>query len=532
MAIQRKPSQRSVGPPNADLPRQSTSGAAADGLRADAQFRQMIDAMPVLAWTARPDGSVDFFNAPWLTYTGLSEPEALEWAWMSAIHPDDQASVAERWRSAVATGAGVDIELRLRRFDGEYRWFLIRANAVRDDIGRIQKWCGTNTEIEDRWRAEQVARDSEHSLRLIIDSVPGLLFTMTPAGEVEFVSRTLLNYFGKPLNELKDWAASDAIHPEDLPKTMGYVRDGIESGHAFTFDQRLRHASGVYRWFQFGAVPLHDATGRVTRWYGLLTDMDDLKRAEESLRRTQARLSRATHLATVSELSASIAHEVNQPLAAVVANGDACRRWLSADPPNVERALISADRIVRDGNAAADVVRRVRSLFQQAPLIPEPLDLNEVIEEVLGLLSADLRHQGIALLTRLQLDLPRVMADRVQMQQVLVNLARNGAEAMEGVDERVKVLTVMSRRSGDEVFVEISDHGVGITENETLFEPFHTTKAQGMGMGLAICRSIVDAHHGRLWAMRNQPHGSTFGFALGLGSDIAPASRDDGASRA
>jgi PAS domain S-box-containing protein len=488
----------------------------AGGIGPDVEFRKIIDAIPVLAWTARPDGSVDFFNFQWLAYTGLSETQALEWAWMAAIHPDDQDAVAQRWRDTVARGAPVEIELRLRRFDGAYRWFLIRANAVRDESGGIQKWCGTNTEIEDRRRAEQAVRDSETSFRLIIDSVPGLLFTMTPSGEVEFVNGTLLEYFGKTIQELKSWKASDAVHPDDLPRTIEHVFQGIGKGLPFSFDQRLRHASGVYRWFQYNAVPLHDAAGRVIRWYGLLTDTDDLRQAEENLRRTQARLSRATHLATVSELSASIAHEVNQPLAAVVANGDACRRWLSAEPPNVERALLSADRIVRDGNAAADVVRRVRSLFRHTPLVQELLDLNEVIEEVLGLLSADLRNQGIALLTRLQLDLPRVMADRVQMQQVLVNLARNGAEAMDGVSDRVRVLSVSSRRTGDEVMVEITDHGTGIPHAEAVFESFYTTKADGMGMGLAICRSIVDAHRGRLWATRNEPHGSTFGFALRL----------------
>jgi PAS domain S-box-containing protein len=494
----------------------------ASGVVPDVEFRKTIDAIPVLAWTARPEGPVDFFNAQWLAYTGLTEPQALEWAWMSAIHPDDRDAVAQHWRDTVASGAPVEIELRLRRFDGEYRWFLIRANPVRDDAGRIRQWCGTNTEIEDRRRAEEAVRDSETSFRLIIDSVPGLLFTMTPTGEVEFVNRTLLDYFGKSLEELQSWKASDAVHPDDLPKTIEHVMQGIGRGLPFTFDQRLRHAGGAYRWFQYSAVPLRDAAGTITRWYGLLTDTDDLKRAEENLRRTQARLLRATHLATVSELSASIAHEVNQPLAAVVANGDACRRWLSAEPPNVERALLSADRIVRDGNAAADVVRRVRSLFRHTPLVQEPLDLNDVIEEVLGLMAADLRQQGIALVTRLQIELPPVMADRVQMQQVLINLARNGAEAMDGVDDRARVLSVSSWRAGGEVMVEITDQGTGIPNAEAVFESFYTTKADGMGVGLAICRSILNAHGGRLWAARNEPHGSTFGFALRLhGGDEA-----------
>jgi C4-dicarboxylate-specific signal transduction histidine kinase len=285
-------------------------------------------------------------------------------------------------------------------------------------------------------------------------------------------------------------------------------------------DERLRRHDGVYHWFHFRASPRFDADGQLIRWYGLLTDIDDLKRADEALRVTQARLSRATHLATVSELSASIAHEINQPLAAIVSNGHACHRWLSCDPPNVDRALLSAERIVRDGNSSAEVIRRMRSLFSHAPLLEALLSMNSVIEEVCNLLAEEFRISGVTLRTDLPDNLPLVSVDRVQILQVIANLARNGIEAMEGVTGRSRELLISARRDDHEVTVHVTDRGPGIGDAPTLFEPFYTTKSTGMGMGLAICRSIVEAHGGRIWAINATPHGATFAFSLRIAATL------------
>lgn len=480
----------------------------------DERIQTIIDTIPVLAWTARPDGSADFFNRQWMTFTGLSEPQALDWGWLTTVHPDDRDSLADHWRANVASGEPVAIESRLRRFDGAYYWFLIRASALLDDAGNILKWYGTKTEVEDRRRVEQPSRDSEESIRRIIDGIPGIVFTTTAAGDLEFSNQQQLDYFGRSLEELQAWHASDAVHPDDLARVVTDWARFLARGEPATTELRLRRADGVYRWFHYSSVPHRDSNGNVTRCYVLATDVDDQKRMEEDLRRTQALFSRAAHLASVSELSASIAHEVNQPLTAVVSNAHACRRWLTAEPPNIERALLSVDRIIRDGNAAADVVRRMRSLFRQAPLHQEQLDLNEVVEEVLSLMANDLRSHGVSLQTQLQFDLPRVMADRVQIQQVLVNLVRNGMEAMGSVGDRVRQLSISSLHAGREIAVDIADHGIGFDDEKLVFESFYTTKANGMGLGLAICRSIVEAHGGRIWAKRNQPHGATFGFAL------------------
>jgi signal transduction histidine kinase len=248
-------------------------------------------------------------------------------------------------------------------------------------------------------------------------------------------------------------------------------------------------------------------------------DITERKRAEEALRRTQERLSRATQVATVGELAAAIAHEVNQPLSAVVTNAHACLRWLLANPPNLAKCREAAERIIRDGKDAGEVVRRVRALFKRTSGEKVTLDLNEVIGEVLRLVRGDAARRRIIVETDLDRNLPSVVGDRIQLQQVVLNLLLNGIEAMDPVVDRPKKLCVRSaRQSVDAVVVEIRDHGVGMEDPEKAFEAFFTTKENGMGMGLAICRSIIDAHDGRLWVASTEGPGATFCFTVPLQS--------------
>jgi len=248
----------------------------------------------------------------------------------------------------------------------------------------------------------------------------------------------------------------------------------------------------------------------------LCADIEDAKSAAEALQRIQGQLSRATQVAAVGELAASIAHEINQPLAAVLMDGSACRRWLSAQSPNLIEATRAAERVIRDCNAAAEVVRRIRALFQRAEPEKLPLELNDVVAEVIGLLKGDIVRQSIAVETHLEENLPHILADRVQLQQVIFNLLTNGIQAMEKSDHPKK-LHVRSRRQGAEmVLIEVRDHGTGLKDPEKIFEAFFTTKKTGMGMGLAICRSIIDAHGGRLWAAPTNGPGATICFTLPL----------------
>jgi signal transduction histidine kinase len=219
-------------------------------------------------------------------------------------------------------------------------------------------------------------------------------------------------------------------------------------------------------------------------------------------------------------MSASIAHEVNQPLAAIVANSHACQQWLSAEPPNLHRAQVTMGRVIRDANSAADIMSRTRALFQRRALIKMPLNLNEVISEVLQVMNDEANARAVSLHTNLEINLPSIAADRVQMQQVLVNLLRNGIDAMESTNEAPKSISIRSHLDGSRmVRVEVRDQGRGVEDPERIFEPFFTTKENGMGMGLAICRSIVEAHEGRLWAVQNDHGGTTFSFTLPTHAD-------------
>jgi C4-dicarboxylate-specific signal transduction histidine kinase len=277
----------------------------------------------------------------------------------------------------------------------------------------------------------------------------------------------------------------------------------------------MRCADGNYRWFHVRGQPLRNDEGRVVRWYGLLSDIEDRKNALEALRRTQERLSRAMQIATIGEFAASIAHEVNQPLAAVVANGHACHRWLLAQPPNLVEANLAAERIIRDSNGAAEVVRRIRALFKQADPEIVSLDLNSVLAEVVRLLHDEIVRHGVLLETHLDDTLPSILADRLQLQQVLFNLLQNGIEAMDALEDQPRRLTLRARQlSDDRIHIEVRDYGPGLTDLDKPFEAFYTTKERGMGMGLAICRSIVVAHCGSLWAAPTEGPGATFCMTL------------------
>lgn len=358
-------------------------------------------------------------------------------------------------------------------------------------------------------------RDSERQLRLIVETLPVEVYTANPQGWLTFFNQRLARNAG--LDQRDIVALNKGVHldPNEAPSISRGWWHSMSTGEPFASLHKVRRYDGTYRWYQELAEPLRDESGRVLQWYGVQIDVDDQRKLEETLLTMRTRLAQATQLATVAELSAAIAHEVNQPLAAVVANAGACHRWLSVTPPNLERARLTAERIVRDGKAASEVVNRVRALFKQSAPSAVELNLNDVIAEVRDLMLEECSGRGLRIETDLQNDLPATLADRIQMQQVMVNLARNGIEAMDSGSDTAKVLSIRSRAEGvDQVRIDVCDRGGGLKDAEKVFEPFFTTKRTGMGMGLAICRSIIEAHQGRLWATHNEGPGTTFSFTL------------------
>jgi PAS domain S-box-containing protein len=739
-------------------------------------LRLIIDTIPTFVWSARPDGYCDFLNQRWLDYAGMTAAQAAGWGWGNAIHPDDRQGLAEYWQSCLASGVPAETEARMRRFDGAYRWFLFRANPLRDASGNVVRWYGTNVDIEDRKRGEDALRASELSWRQIVDNIPGLVVTMTPMGEVEFLNRQTLEFFGKTREELKDWALVEAVHPEDLPRVIKARITSIEKGEVYQIEHRCRRADGIYRWFQvrglpvrnregtisawyllltdiedlrrgveeiqksqsrlrqvidtipalawcnlpdgsneflnrawhdytgltpeesqgwgwqvafhpddlpplmdkwvkmlasgesgeiearlrrhdgayrwflIRAEPFHDEAGEVVRWYGTSTDIDDRKRAEseveqaylrlaeaqrvsktgsfitdlladehnwseelyrifeldpatrithqtiravfhpedlptyeaafkqavagldrdlelsyriitpagnvkhvrsvthvmetaagrpvfigaiqdvtaskvaeEALSRARSELAHMARVTTLSALTASIGHEVNQPITAVITSADACLRWLNRDQPDVGRAREAVARIQEDGKRAAEIIGHLKSFYRK-DVTPrrEPVSANDIVREMLVLLRSEADSHGLVMRTELAESLPMLSADRVQLQQVLMNLMLNG---MEATSEPGGELTIRTRADRDAVLVSVSDVGEGIPADKMaqIFNAFFTSKPGGTGMGLSISRAIIESHGGRLWATANPDRGATFHFTLPTGSEARMA---------
>ncbi len=498
---------------------------------------QIINTIPTTAWSTLPDGYCDFLSDRWLDYAGLSTiEEALGWKWAAVIHPDDAPGLVDHWHACLSSGTAVDTEARMRRFDGEYRWFLFRANPLRDASGKIVKWYGTNVDIEDRKQATDALRASERTLSLIINTIPMLAWSTEPDGFCDFFNQRWLDYAGVSAEEARGWAWGAVIHPDDATGLVDYWRACLASGRAVDTEARMRRFDGEYRWFLFRANPLRDESGNIVRWYGTNVDIEDRKRAELELRRSEASLAEGqrrlseealakvrtelahmTRVASLGAMTASIAHEVNQPLSGILTNANTCLRMLAANPPNIEGAVETARRTIRDGNRATDVIKRLRALFAKENTATESVDLNEATREVIALSVNELQRNRVNLHTDFAEDLRPVTGDRIQLQQVILNLLLNASEAMSDVEDRPRQLLIKTERdAADSVRLSVQDAGVGIGAEDTdrLFEAFYTTKTTGMGIGLSVSRSIIENHEGRLWAIPNDGPGATFSFSI------------------
>ena len=484
-------------------------------VRNELTLHEMVNGISALFAVMTPDGAVEDVNHAVLDYFGKTLEELKQWASTDAVHPDDLPGVIAVWSRSLESGQPYDIELRQRGADSVYRWFRVQGLPVRDADGRIIRWCVLQTNIDERRRAEEALRESERELRELIDSVPGMIIVANSEGQ-QYANKRFLDFTGATIEDVMGVGGLSLIHPDEREMVMSEWLRCSALGQPLELDHRLKRFDGIYRWVHVRIDPLLDEQGHIVRWYGLLTDVDDHREMEEALRSTRRKLSAATQVATVAELSASIAHEINQPLASVVTNAHACQTWLSHDPPNLDRALATLERIIRDGHSAAEVVRRIRALFKEAPPVKAPLDLNQIVTEVLRVLADELRDNGVTVETDLEANLPLIAADPVQIQQTLINLVHNAIEAMAGLADPAKLLVLTSRRKESEILIQVRDHGVGVKDAALIFEPFFSTKASGMGMGLSICRSIVEAHGGRVWATANEDAGMTFSFTLSL----------------
>ena len=442
---------------------------------------------------------------------------------LQRVHPEDAALVKQTIERASRDGKDFDFEHRLLMPEGSVKYVHVVAHALTDESGNPE-YVGSAMDVTEQHRAKAALekalaelKKSEDQLRIIIDTIPTLAWCTLPDGSAEFLNQRWLDYTGLSTEEARNWGWTVALHPDDSTKLMDKWCAAVATGEPLEAEARFRRADGTYRWCLARAVPLRDELGHIVQWYGTNTDIEDLKRAEEELRKSQAELAHVTRVATLGEMTASIAHEINQPLAAVVNNASACLHWLAGQAPNVEEARQSAALIIADGHRAGEIISRIRALAKKAPPQKDWVNINETILEVIALARSEVQRNRVSLQTQLSNELPLVLGDRIQLQQVILNLIINAIEAMSSVTDRSRDLLIRScQYESGKVLVEVKDSGTGLeTESlDHLFTAFFTTKPKGMGMGLAISRSIIEAHGGRLWATVNQRRGATFQFTL------------------
>ena len=378
-------------------------------------------------------------------------------------------------------------------------------------------FTGFIRDISERRQAEDKLRASERTLRELTETIPQMLWSAEADGAIDYCNQRVLDYTGLSVGQVRGSGWMKTVHQDDIEKMAEAWTGAVSTGEPFQYEFRcLRAGDQSYRWCISSALPLRDQDGRILKWFGSVVDLHDWKEAQHALQMTQMELARVSRVTTMGELAASIAHEVNQPLTAVTNNGSACLRLLAnrnLQPEVLRRAL---EEIVADGTRASAVIARIRAFIKKTPAETRELNVNEAIQEVLALAARELYDNRVLHECQLTKTLPHVLADRVQLQQVLLNLIMNGIEAMTTVTNRPRLLRVRSSvdESGD-VMVAVHDSGTGLgSEADRVFTPFFTTKANGMGMGLSISRSLIESHGGRLWAAPNSPHGAVFYFTL------------------
>ena len=496
----------------------------------EGNLKLTIDTIPALAWSARPDGSAEFFNQHYLDFIGLSADQASGWGWTAAVHPEDLNGLAAAWQRIMASEATGEAEARLRKQDGSYRWFLFRANPLRDETGTIVKWYGVNTDIEDRKRVEAELRRAYNSFSDAQRLSKTGSFITDLVGDDHNWSDEAYRIFGfEPGTRVTVQRVRDMIHPDDQPSFDSVIARGM-TGIDVNFGFRIVTARGAVKHVRGVAHVVEHIEGR-PMFVGALQDVTESMVAEDALSKARSELAHVARVTTLSALTASIAHEVNQPLSGIITNASTCLRMLDANPPNFDGARETARRTIRDGNRASEVVSRLRALFSKKEFTLESLDLNEATREVIALSLSDLQRNRVVLQWELADDLPAITGDRIQLQQVILNLVRNASDAMVGVHDRPRQLLIRTERDdGDRVRLAVRDAGVGLDRQsmDKLFDTFFTTKSDGMGIGLAVSRSIVERHHGRLWAEPNDGPGATFSLSMPRGPESVTGARGGG----
>jgi PAS domain S-box-containing protein len=495
---------------------------AEEALRTSEHNLSLItNVIPTFILVLGTDGSVQYVNQAVLDYQGLTLEEVRREDYRSrVIHPEDLETLREERREALTRPVPFEYEQRVLGKDGRYRWFLFRFNPLLDEQGRIDRWYCSAFDIEDRKLAE--AEIEQAYIRLAEAqrvSKTGSFITDLLLDEHNWSEELRRIFELDPGTKVTSEAIRALFHPEDLPVYEDAFKravDGLDRDIDISY--RIITPAGNVKHLHAVTHILEKVAGRPI-YIGAIQDVTESKVAEQALTTARAELAHMARITTLSALTASISHEVNQPIAAAVTSAGACLRWLNRDQPDVQRAREAAIRIEHEGKRAAEIISHLKSFYKKDVLPQrETVSVNDLVEEMLVLLRSEAERHSVVMRTELAKDQLYVSADRVQLQQVLMNLMLNGMEAM---IEREGELKISTRREGREVIVSLSDTGEGIAADklEEIFNAFFTTKPEGTGMGLAISSTIIESHGGRLWATANPERGSTFHFTLPTGSE-------------
>ena len=503
-----------------------------------------IDTIPVFVATYRPDGTRSFVNRTWQEYMGLTMEEATSTGAKAFphFHPGDAERNDKAWRASLESGEPLFIEVRVRRADGQYRWHTSHRVPLRDENGDVVKWYSVGIDIEDQKAAEDALRRSiderkqvEEKLRRSeaflaeaqrLSSTGGFAWRVE-TGEITWSEQLYRIFEFDALTPITLERIRSRVHPDDILLLNEVIDWARSNGRDFEYEHRLQMPDGSIKHLHLVAHGMRDEQGRL-EYIGAVQDVTQRRLYEEALNKARSEFAHVARVTSLGALTASIAHEVNQPLSGIINNAGACLRMLAADPPNIDGARETTRRTLRDGNRASEVITRLRTLFSKKDAVNDTVDLNEATREVVAMSLSELQGGRVVVRSELADDLPPVAGDRVQLQQVILNLLLNAADAMSGIDDRPRQVAIRTQRDeGDAVRLSVQDLGVGLDPQsmDKLFEAFYTTKSNGMGIGLSVSRSIIERHHGRLWAAPNDGPGATFSFSIpsATGGDRSPS---------
>jgi PAS domain S-box-containing protein len=457
-------------------------------------------------------------NAAYQRMLGYSPEELRTLTFMDITYEEDREA-NRRLAAELLEGKRQSFELtkRNRRKDGTLMWVSIHVSLIPGTESNDHLFMSIVDDITERKRAEEALGRSERQFRALFEEAAVGIALCDSAGRPFESNRKLEQILGYSAHELRGMPFTAFTDPEDVKADWSLFTDLLSGKRDhYRMEKRYRRKDGALVWADLTVYIVRDDRGQPMFSIGMVQDITDRKRAEAALQEARAELAHIARVTTLGELAASIAHEINQPLAAIVADADACLHWLAADPPAIDSVREALAGVATDSHRAAEVIQRIRALCRRTDPQRERLDINDVIREVLLLVRHEVLGHQVSLRTDLASALPAVLGDRVPLQQVMINLVINGMEAMAPVTDRPRELLIRSQHEADQVLVAVQDFGTGIDPDnvDRMFDAFFTTKSSGMGMGLSISRSIIEAHGGRLWASPNAGPGATFQFSM------------------